>query len=140
MRSGYGNTAPRSGNLLVPVMLSRSLSTHRSYDFVPFAPLSVEVAFPDPTTVDVTPAGEADFCSVTELRRALNRAIGAGTSNVVIHLDRLTFMDASALGVLADARRRLSADGRTLRVRCRTRHFRRLLSITGLDCMLDPES
>ena len=100
--------------------------------------LHIDIARPDEHTVVVTPAGEADICTVADLRRALCDAIGMDSPHVIVDLDRLSFMDASTLGVLVEAHRRASAMGRTLRVRCRTRQFRRLLTMTRLDGMLDP--
>lgn len=45
--------------------------------------------------------------------------------------------DATTLGALAEARARFSATGGTLHVRCHTSHGRRLLTLIGLDDMLD---
>ena len=100
--------------------------------------LRIDIDRPDEDTVVVTPTGEADICTVADLRRAMHDAIGVGSPHVIIDLDRLVFMDASTLGVLVEARRRTLAAGGTLRVRCGTRHGRRLLTMTGLDGMLDP--
>lgn len=97
----------------------------------------VDLGRPDKDTVVVTPAGEADICTVVDLRRALCDAIGVGSSQVIVDLDRLSFMDASTLGVLVEVRRLTSAAGGSLRVRCRTRQGRRLLTMTGLGAMLD---
>lgn len=98
----------------------------------------VDLARPDRNTLVVTPAGEADICTVVDLRRALCDAIGANGPHVIVDLDHLSFMDASTLGVLVEARRLASAAGGSLRVRCRTRRGRRLLTMTGLGDMLDP--
>ena len=100
-------------------------------------PLFIELSCPDADTLVVTPVGEADLCAVRPLRRALAEATGAGRTHVVVDLDQLTFMDASILGVLVGARLRFSATGGTLKVRCRTHQGRRVLSITGLDGLLD---
>lgn len=101
------------------------------------APLSIAISCPDEDTVVVTPAGEADYCTVSGLRQALSEATGEGRSRVIVDLDQLTIMDASCLGVLVEARLRMSAARGTLQVRCRSSQSRRLLSITGLDGMLD---
>lgn len=102
------------------------------------APWRIDIARPDERTVIVTPTGEADICTVADLRRALSDAIGECRQHIIVDLDRLTFMDASTLGALVEARRHNSAAGATLRVRCRSPHGRRLLALTGLDGMLDP--
>jgi anti-anti-sigma factor len=87
--------------------------------------------------VVVTPVGEADLYTVPSLRQALDEVTGSGCSHVTIDLDRLTFMDASFLSVLVEVRTRLYATGRTLRVRCHKPHGPRILSLRGLDDLLD---
>ena len=85
----------------------------------------------------MTPFGDADLCTVPDLRQALNEVTGAGCSHIIVDLDQLSFIDTSTLGVLAQARGRFSATAGTLQVRCRSPHGRRLLSATGLDGMLE---
>ena len=118
-------------------MLTRPFSPHPSGDGGRPAPLFVDVTCPDADTTVVTPVGEADLCTVPDLRQALNEVTAAGRPHVIVDLDQLTFIDASTLGVLAEARARFSVTGGTLQVRCRTHHGRRMLSITGLEDMLD---
>ena len=118
-------------------MLTRPSSANQPDDEARPAPMFIDITGPDADTLVVTPVGEADFCTVPDLRHVLNDVVGAGTSHVIVDLDRLTFMDASTLGVLVEARLRFSATGGTFQVRCRTRQGRRMLSITGLDDMLD---
>jgi anti-anti-sigma factor len=103
-------------------------------------PLSIEVSHPSPDVRVVTPVGDADLCTVPGLQQALDEVTGSGCSPVIVDLDRLTFMDASLLGVLVEVRTRLSATGGTLHVRCSTAHGRRILALTGLDYMLDQRS
>jgi anti-anti-sigma factor len=117
-------------------MLMQPFSPYPSDDDERPAPLFIDIASPDADTLIVIPVGEADLCTVPDLRQALSE-ITAGRSHVIVDLDRLSFMDASILGVLVEARLRLSATGGTLQVRCRTPHGQRMLSVTGLDGMLD---
>ena len=133
--SALGPRAASLGNCLVLGTMSQPLSPYPSSADAPLPLLSVDVSYSDPDTLVVTPAGDADLCTVPELQRALRAATRAGASRLLVELDRLTFMDAATLGVLVDARLRISAAGGTLQVKCLTRH-RRLLSITGLDGML----
>jgi anti-anti-sigma factor len=98
--------------------------------------LSVETAVQDPATVVVTPIGEADLSTAPTLRRALRRA-SSGRPCVIVDLDRLTFLDATTLDLLVEARHRISATGGTLLVRCHTRPASLLLRTVGLDFMLD---
>jgi anti-sigma B factor antagonist len=81
------------------------------------------------------PSGEADLFTVPDLRRALRRASASGRSRLIVDLDQLTFMDASALSALVEARLRISSTGGTFQVRSHTRN-RRLLLLTGLGGML----
>jgi anti-anti-sigma factor len=99
-------------------------------------PLRVDISSPGPCTV-VTPVGEADICTVAVLRQALAEATGPGRSHVVVDLDQLAFMDASTLDALVEARLRLSAAGGELQVRCRNPHRRKVVSLAGLNAMLD---
>jgi anti-sigma B factor antagonist len=118
----------------------RPFPPHPSDDGPRTAPLSVDLSSPDADTVVVTPAGEADLYTVPSLRHALRQAIAMGRSQVLVDLDHLTFMDASTLGVLVDARRRMSEAGGSLQVRCHTRQGRRVLLIAGLQALLEPDA
>jgi len=93
---------------------------------------------PAPDTVMLTPVGEADIFTAPSLRRALREAIDVGRPRLVVDLDRLTFLDASTLGALVAAQRRIATTGGTLHLRCNSQPGRRLLTITGLDGLLDP--
>ena len=101
-------------------------------------PLLVGISCPDEDTVVVTPTGEADIYSRDPLQQAVLNAIREGRPHVIVDLDHLTFMDASTLAILVGARRRISAEGGSLRVRCHIHRNRRLLTMTGLGGMLDP--
>ena len=121
----------------MPAVLTRPFSPHPPGDGPHPAPLFIDVTCPDADTMVVTPVGEADLCTVPDLRQTLDEVTAGGRSHVIVDLDNLTFIDASTLGVLAEARARFSATGGTFQVRCRTDHGRRMLSITGLEDMLD---
>jgi anti-sigma B factor antagonist len=51
----------------------------------------------------------------------------------VADLDRVSFIDAAGLGVLAGAARRAAAHGASLQVVCARRRVRRLFGLTQLD-------
>jgi anti-anti-sigma factor len=103
--------------------------------------LTVTVQRPDEDTLVITPAGEADFHTVPSLWQVLIEATSVGRPRVIVDLDQLTFMDASALGVLVDARLRFAEAGGTLLVRCSSRLGTRLLTLVGLVSLLEvPES
>ena len=83
------------------------------------------------------PVGEADVFTAPALMRALSDAIGMGRPHLIVDLDQLTFMDATTLDALVAARNRACDKGGTLELRCTGRLGRRLLSITGLEVMLE---
>ncbi len=80
-------------------------------------------------------AGELDLYNAEELRAALYDAVERTPERVVVDLERVRFLDSTALGVLVEARRRLTnrlgfllaAPGpeaqRTLEVSGLDRHF-----------------
>ena len=86
----------------------------------------------EPGYVLVTVAGEADFASVAGLRERLFALTATGRP-LVADLDRVSFIDAAGLGVLAGAARRAAAHGGSLRVVCARPQIRRLFGLTGLD-------
>jgi anti-anti-sigma factor len=117
------------------------MSLHPSSTTVPDDPalpadLRVEVSFPTPDTVVLTAIGEVDVSSEPTLRHAVGAILAPGRRDVVIDLDRLSFMDVSVLNALVDARKRLSAHDSTLRVRCRGRLGRLMLTVVGLGSLL----
>jgi anti-anti-sigma factor len=124
----------------VSEMLSGSFSPYPSGDEAGPGSLGINIAAPDEDTLVVTPSGEADFYTVPGLWEVLVEATSAGRTRLVVDLDHLTFMDASALGVLVDARLRLAESGGTLQVRCRSRLGQRVLALAGLDGLIDHDA
>jgi anti-sigma B factor antagonist len=86
----------------------------------------------EPDYVLVTLAGEVDFASAAGLRERLFTLASAGRP-LVADLDRVSFIDAAGLGVLAAAARHAAAHGASLRVVCARRQIRRLFRLTRLD-------
>jgi anti-sigma B factor antagonist len=86
----------------------------------------------EPDYVLVTVAGEVDFASAAGLREQLFTLAPAGRP-LVADLDRVSFIDAAGLGVLAGAARQAAAQGTSLQVVCARRRVRRLFSLTQLD-------
>ena len=80
----------------------------------------------------VTVAGEVDIATVPRLREQLF-ALAAGGCPLIADLDRVSFIDAAGLGVLADAAGRAAAHGGGLHVVCARDRTRRLFRLTGLD-------
>jgi anti-anti-sigma factor len=86
----------------------------------------------EPEYVLVTLVGEIDFAAVAGLRERLFALTSSGR-HVVADLDRVSFIDAAGIGVLAGAARRAAVHGTALHVICARRQTRRLFRLTGLD-------
>ena len=102
----------------------------------PSLDFSLAVAAAPGRTV-VTTSGEVDAATAPMLREALMRAqaglLRQGPEHsLVVDLSGVTFIDASALGVLAGAARRAHRVGGEIVLRDPTRMTVRLLEITGL--------
>jgi anti-sigma B factor antagonist len=93
--------------------------------------LTVEVRR-EPGHVLVTVAGEIDIATVRQLRERLAAPAASGRP-LIVDLDRVTFIDAAGLGVLASAARRATARGASLHAVCARHQVQRLFTITGLD-------
>jgi anti-sigma B factor antagonist len=93
--------------------------------------LTVEVR-QEPGHLLVTVAGEVDIATVPQLQERLAAPAASGRP-LIVDLDRVTFIDAAGLGVLARAASRAAAHGASLHVVCARHQVRRLFTITGLD-------
>lgn len=74
-------------------------------------------------------AGEVDVEAVPQLHRLL----AGDLSHVVFDLRRVSFIDASGLGVLAECRRHLGRGHGSVRVAGPSPQVRRLLAMTSID-------
>lgn len=105
------------------------------------------LTFPNlkPTARSAPPAvltlhGELDVLTSGPLRDTLRAAFEDGVRAVTIDLADVCFMDASTLGVLLGAHRRLEAAGGTLRLVAPQRSVHRVFEVTGLDRVLHLEA
>jgi anti-sigma B factor antagonist len=81
--------------------------------------------------------GELDYEVSPQLRVRLVRAIEAGTRRLVLDLSDVTFIDSTAIGVLAGAIARLDeAGGGSLAVVCTHENVLQIFEITGLDSVI----
>jgi anti-sigma B factor antagonist len=76
--------------------------------------------------------GRLDASSVGEVRAALNRLIDTTGDDIVVEMSQVDVIDATGLGMLAAAHRRLERTGRQLILRGCADHVRRVLAVTGL--------
>ena len=77
-------------------------------------------------------AGELDLYNAEEVRAALLDACSADPKVLVVDLDGVTFIDSTALGVLIEARSRLT-DRKGFRLASPGLETRRALEVSGLD-------
>jgi anti-sigma B factor antagonist len=91
--------------------------------------LTVEVR-QEPGHTLATVAGEVDIATVPQLQERLAAPAAAGRP-LIIDLDRVTFIDAAGLGVLARAASRAAAHGSSLYVVCARHQVQRLFHDHG---------
>ena len=87
--------------------------------------------------VTVTVRGEVDVHTAPALRERLHEVVSQGERRVVVHLDGVTFMDSTGLGVLVGTHTAQRAAGGTMEVVCGEPRVLRIIGLTGLDRVLD---
>ena len=93
--------------------------------------LSVTVdASADPPTIALT--GELDPHTAPLLQGAIDQLLDGGSTDLVLDLRALGFVDSSGLRVLISAQSQLAGQGGTLTLHAPSETVRRLLEITGL--------
>ena len=76
--------------------------------------------------------GDHDVSTAGALSKLLARTIALDDANLVVDLDRVTFMDVATVGVILRAERLLAAQSRSLVLRSPPRLARRVLELCGL--------
>lgn len=82
--------------------------------------------------VVISLAGELDLYNAEEVRSALLDACSAGPEVLVVDLEEVRFIDSTALGVLIEARSRMTERG-GFRLAAPGLETRRALEVSGLD-------
>jgi anti-sigma B factor antagonist len=78
--------------------------------------------------------GEVDFEVSPQLKARMMRAIKAGRRRLVLDLSDVTFIDSTAIGVIAGAVEKLDeAGGGSLAIVCTHEKVMQIFEITGLD-------
>ena len=77
--------------------------------------------------------GHIDLATRLKLSTALNDAVTEGEGPVIIDLCAIEFIDSTGIGVLLNALRRLTRQGRVLSVICPPGAVRRVFEVTGLE-------
>jgi anti-sigma B factor antagonist len=88
------------------------------------------------STVHVTVRGEIDLHSAPDLRETLARAVEGHPELVMVHLDEVSFLDSTGLGILVGAWKAQRAADRELELVCSRPEPLKLLRLTGLDRVL----
>jgi anti-sigma B factor antagonist len=98
--------------------------------------LRIDTTATHDTTV-LAAAGEIDIDTVDLLRTTVSDALQGGARNLLVDLNRVTYIDSAGLGVLVGTYKRVSAADGAFTVRCCEPRVLRLFSITGLTDLLD---
>lgn len=97
--------------------------------------MHVEDASPDVAVVVI--GGEVDFEVSPQLRAHIMRAIKSGKRRLILDLSDVTFIDSTAIGVLAGAVERLDeSGGGSLSVVCSHEKVIQIFEITGLESVI----
>ncbi|MBV8993502.1 MAG: SigB/SigF/SigG family RNA polymerase sigma factor [Pseudonocardiales bacterium] len=100
--------------------------------------MSVVVDQSDPDVVVVSVIGEIDLLTASALHGHLSRLLAACPPRLVIDLSRTSFLSATALSVLINARRAAAQQATTLQLRAPTRPLpSRTLKTTGLEHLFE---
>jgi len=83
--------------------------------------------------------GDLDLATVDELRPALDEAIETGGTTTLVLTD-CTFLDSSALKVIADASRRAGQSGARFAISRPSTQAARVLEVSGLDMIVTIEA
>jgi anti-sigma B factor antagonist len=81
----------------------------------------------------VTCSGELDLNAAPELRFLLCQMMQLGTTDLVVDLTAVTFIDSTIIGVLTGRLRRLRGDGGSLVLVCTNDFVLRTIAIAGMD-------
>jgi anti-sigma B factor antagonist len=114
-------------------------AAHRSSGPTPATPeplLRLAVDVPAPATTLVTVAGEVDTMTAPQLGDALRPHLTTQEA-VLVNLSAVTFISSAGLHVLVAAHRSTHATGGKLKLITGPRCVNRVLTISGLDTVLD---
>ncbi|MBP6491439.1 MAG: STAS domain-containing protein [Clostridia bacterium] len=85
---------------------------------------------------DLTAKGEVDISTAPQLRQYLDGAYQEKKADILLHLDELSYMDSTGLGVIIGVFGRMQeSENRILLINPRD-NIKKLLSITSLDRIL----
>ena len=77
--------------------------------------------------------GEIDLYTAPEFKERLVQVIDGGKKQIVVDLEKATFIDSTTLGVLVGGVKRLRPAGGSLALVCSDQNILKIFEITGLD-------
>jgi anti-sigma B factor antagonist len=77
--------------------------------------------------------GEIDVYTAPLLREVLDKQVAAGRTDLVVDLEKVTFMDSTGLGVLVGRLKLVRGQNGTLRIVSAQERILKVFKITGLD-------
>jgi len=98
--------------------------------------ISIDTYDRDGWTV-IAVAGEVDVVSAPEVRGEIVGVVTGGSTEVVLDMSGVVFIDSFGLGVLIGAVKRIQSHGGRLRVVVGEARVAAVLELTGLDRVLD---
>jgi anti-sigma B factor antagonist len=104
---------------------------------LPVAEFRLSAAVLDGDVYVVSVAGELDLHTAGDLGAELDDVLGRGPRRLVVDLAGVTFLDSTALGVLASAAKRARTVGARAIVVADDPHTTKVFRITALDRILE---
>ena len=77
-------------------------------------------------------SGEVDVATVPRLREQLHGLVAQGSNRIIVDLDGVDFLDATGLGVLVGALKRVRSNDGELALVCTQPRIRKVFEVTGL--------
>lgn len=81
----------------------------------------------------VSVSGEVDIATAPELRERLHALLGQGSTQLIVDLSGVGFLDSTGLGVLVGALKRVRTQGGDLRLVSTEPRITKIFEITRLD-------
>lgn len=85
---------------------------------------------------DITAKGEVDISTAPQLKEYLDGAYKEKKADILLHIDELTYMDSTGLGVIIGAFGRMQENENRITLVNPKDNIKKLLSITCLDKIL----
>ena len=77
--------------------------------------------------------GEIDIYTCGKLRTALGAVIDTGTTQFVLDLDDIIYIDSTGLGTIAHTARTIEKESGTIHVICKKPQIKKIFEVSGLE-------